>query len=62
MQLLELIKHWHLLSIVFMERWLLWIVDEILALNMLTGLAALGKLIQTAKLLIESDLHFLDIS
>jgi len=62
MQLLELIKHWNLLSIVFMERWLLWIVDEILALNMLTGLAALGKLIQTAKLLIESDLHFLDIS
>lgn len=45
-----------------MERWLLWIVDEILALNMLTGLAALSKLIQTAKLLIESDLHFLDIS
>lgn len=62
MQLLELIKHWNLLSVVFMERWLLWIVDEILALNMLTGLAALGKLIQTAKLLIESDLHFLDIS
>lgn len=62
MQLLELIKHWNLLSIVFMERWLLWIVDEILALNMLTGLAALGKLIQTAKLLIESDLYFLDIS
>lgn len=62
MQLLELIKHWNLLSIVFMERWLLWIVDEILALNMLTGLAALSKLIQTAKLLIESDLYFLDIS
>lgn len=62
MQLLALIKHWNLLSIVFMERWLLWIVDEILALNMLTGLAALGKLIQTAKLLIESDLYFLDIS
>lgn len=62
MQLLALIKHWNLLSIVFMERWLLWIVDEISALNMLTGLAALGKLIQTAKLLIESDLYFLDIS
>lgn len=62
MQLLALIKHWNLLSIVFMERWLLWIVDEILALNMLTGLAALSKLIQTAKLLIESDLYFLDIS
>lgn len=29
---------------------------------MITGLAALGKLIQTAKLLAESDLHFLDIS